>query len=321
MIGLIALLLALAIIAPAARADDLDIMVDETVSVETRAEAQARLMSVEFRSIIARLSSLISRHSLKSKARSGMDSPCDTPEKLTERERIGCQLKQLLLHHMETLKTGQTFTHRGEVISDADPFWGVLDAYRAAIQMGYDERKRKRARFTPWVHLHTPSAERLFPNLRFAFISWSETAHPEAKERPSDMIHERERIVALDKTSGQITMEFHTSSPYDLYGKLLLDYGACLGDAAEAKTIWDAFCEIHHPHWKWMNYPSRRISDTEWHLGLNSYDSTTSVVSDVKTVQTNTHYMKVVVDPATRRIVSWESQMDTSNVRKIPAIR
>lgn len=312
-------LLALCLVVSTARADDLDIMVDETASAETRAQPEARLTSVEFRSIIARLSSLISRHCIiESRDPSGMDRSCDTPEKLSERERIGCKLKQLLLHHMEALKPGQRFTHRGEIISDSDPFWGVLEGYRAAIQMRYDEGKRKRARFTPWVHLHTPSAERLFPNLRFAFISWSETARPDAKERPSDMIHERERIVALDKTSGQITMEFHTSSPYDRYPKLLLDSGACLGDEADAKTIWDAFCEIHHPHWKWKNYPSKRISDTEWHLGINSYDHTTSVVQDVKTVETTTHYMKVVVDPATGRVVSWESETVASNTRQIP---
>jgi hypothetical protein len=104
MIRFITLLLALAIVAPAAWADDLDVMVDETVSVEIRAEAQARLTSVEFRPIMARLSELISSHRVTSRLPSGMSSHCDTPEKLNERERIGCKLIQLWQQQMKAAK-------------------------------------------------------------------------------------------------------------------------------------------------------------------------------------------------------------------------
>jgi len=104
MIRFITLLLVLFIVAPAAWADDLDLMVDETVSAEVRAEAQARLASAEFRSIIARLSELISSHRIESELRSGMGSPCDEPEKLNERARIDCNLRQLWRQHMVAAK-------------------------------------------------------------------------------------------------------------------------------------------------------------------------------------------------------------------------
>jgi hypothetical protein len=42
-------------------------------------------------------------------------------------------------------------------------------------------------------------------------------------------------------------------------------------------------------------------------------------VQGFKKVVTNTHYYKVVVDPKTNRITSWESRVDTSNERFIPA--
>src|ERR1044072_2154712 len=86
------------------RADDLDIMVDETVSAEVRAEAQDRLAAVEFRSIIPRLAELIHSHPIEFGLRSGMDSPCDKPEKLDERARIGCKLRQLWRLHMAAAK-------------------------------------------------------------------------------------------------------------------------------------------------------------------------------------------------------------------------
>jgi hypothetical protein len=104
MIRLTTLLLALSIVTPAARADDLDVMVDETVSVEIRAEAQTRLNAVEFRSIISRLSELISSHRVESRPPSGMRSHCETPEKLNERERIGCKLRELWRQHMAAAK-------------------------------------------------------------------------------------------------------------------------------------------------------------------------------------------------------------------------
>jgi hypothetical protein len=104
MLRLATLLLALSIMAPAVWADDLDVMVDETVSVETRAEAQARLAAAEFRPLMARLSELISSHRIETELRSGMNSPCDKPEKLNERQRIGCKLRQLWREQMAAAK-------------------------------------------------------------------------------------------------------------------------------------------------------------------------------------------------------------------------
>ncbi len=104
MIRLIALLALSLVALSSARGDDLDIMVDETVSADVRAEAQDRLAAVEFRSIMARLSELIKSHRIESELRSGMDSPCDKPEKLNERERIGCKLRELWRHHMASAK-------------------------------------------------------------------------------------------------------------------------------------------------------------------------------------------------------------------------
>jgi hypothetical protein len=104
MIRLITFLGSCLVVLSAVRADDLDIMVDETVSAEVRAEAQDRLAAAEFRSIMPRLAGLIHSHQIEFGLRSGIASPCDKPEKLTERARIGCKLRQLWRLHMAAAK-------------------------------------------------------------------------------------------------------------------------------------------------------------------------------------------------------------------------
>ena len=63
----------------------------------------------------------------------------------------------------------------------------------------------------------------------------------------------------------------------------------------------------------------KKISASEWRLGLSSYDQTISVADGFMTVVTRTHYMQVLVDAETGRIGSAETKVDTTDERKIPA--
>ena len=94
-------------------------------------------------------------------------------------------------------------------------------------------------------------------------------------------------------------------------------YKVTLRDAKEAQRIWEASCEIYGQGSK--TYPSKRISDTEWRLGISSFDQSWAVVDGLKTVVTHTHYLRVLVDPKTGRVTSAESKSDSSKERLLPA--
>lgn len=61
------------------------------------------------------------------------------------------------------------------------------------------------------------------------------------------------------------------------------------------------------------------MADTEWRLGRSGYDQTVASDGGFRTVVTRTHYKRVRTDPKTYRVLSWESVVDTSNERRVPA--
>jgi len=122
--------------------------------------------------------------------------------------------------------------------------------------------------------------------------------------------------VAIDTTTKRFVEELPCWGNYEAYGKLLVDHRVPLRDTADAKLVWDVFCDVHHRHWK--HYPLKKVLANEWHLGIYRYAQTTSVVDEIKTEVTRTHYTKVLVDPKTGQVNSWESKMDSSDERKIP---
>lgn len=211
---------------------------------------------------------------------------------------------------------GQIRYDTATVISNSDPIYAVLAADRTAIEKGHEDGKMIRATFRPWVAVDSAPAARLFPGLRFASIAWSESPHPEAKYHPVGLALSIEKTVAIDTNSNRIVMGLFCEGNYEPYGKLLVAHNVSLRNTADAKTIWEAFCDIHHRHWK--DFPLEKVSDVEWHLGLSSHAETMSVIDGFKTEATRTYYMKVVVDPKTGLIVSCESKVDTSEQRKTP---
>jgi hypothetical protein len=114
-------------------------------------------------------------------------------------------------------------------------------------------------------------------------------------------------------SDGTAAVRLYYDGNYEQYGDLLLKSNVTMADARAARRIWDAFNEIHMKGWSALE-PEKR-STGEWRLGRTRYDQTISVVGGRKTVVTRTHYVKVKTDPATHRITSWESVVETSNER------
>ncbi len=211
---------------------------------------------------------------------------------------------------------GQTRHDPANIISKKDAIYPVLTEFRTAMQKREEEEKQVRSTFHDWIKVDSPAAAKLFPNLRFASLVWDMHCHPESKERVS-LAQGLEMVVAIDTKTNRLAKELGVYDNHDKFGKLLADYKATLRDAAEARLIWDASCDVYGQGSK--TAPLKKITDSEWQLGIQSHDQTTSVVDGFKTVVTRTYYMKVLVDPKTGQIISSATTVETSNTRNVPA--
>jgi hypothetical protein len=211
---------------------------------------------------------------------------------------------------------GQLRNDLANAISKDDPIYACLAAYQAAMQRREEEDKQIRSTFQDWIRVNSPAAAQLFPNLRFASLRWDMHRHPEAKG-PLALATGLEIVVAIDTTTNRLLRELWCYGNHEEFGKLLVDYKVTLRDATEAKLVWEASCDLYGQGSK--TAPMKKVSASEWRLGISSYDQTTSVVDGVKTVVTRTHSTRVLLDPKTARITSWENRVDSSNERKMPA--
>jgi hypothetical protein len=197
---------------------------------------------------------------------------------------------------------------KANIIPKTDLAYPTLADFRAKMQERTEERKEIRLEFNDWVKIKSPAAAKLFPNLRFAAVRWGMERHPEYKGINLSLAG-GETVVAIDTKTNRIV------SVGD-FEKLFTDHNVTLRDAKQAKLIWNAYCDLSG---RYGGYPIRQISDTEWRLGVASFERTRSVVDGIRTLATEIYYMRVLVDPKTGLITSVEHKVDMSNERKVPA--
>ncbi|HNW91902.1 MAG TPA: hypothetical protein PKM88_03215, partial [bacterium] len=106
------------------------------------------------------------------------------------------------------------------VISDSDPIYPVLEAYKATINQNYANSRIADVAFTPWTEIKSEPVKCLFPNLRFVFFSWSEFRRPDTPEWVMGLAGGIGQTVAVD-TDGHIVMKIFDSGNYENYGELL----------------------------------------------------------------------------------------------------
>lgn len=206
-----------------------------------------------------------------------------------------------------------------EVLSKDDPITAALAEEQTKIEAKYEVYKFAQPKFESWRRIRSPFAGKLFPKLEFAFITWVEVPHPQAKQRAIGLALGLGQTVAVDHETRQIVWRESLHGNYRDFAKLLVDHQITLQNVADAKRIWDAFCDIHRREWK--NHELKKVSSSEWRLGINSYDQTTAVKQGHKVVVTRTHYFQIQTDPKTGLIRGWESKVETSNERKVPIDR
>lgn len=108
-------------------------------------------------------------------------------------------------------------------------------------------------------------------------------------------------------------MRLYHYGNYEEYGHLLRETKVAISNARDAKLVWDAFCEIHRKAWK--DFTVEKVSETEWKLGVYSYEQPISVVDGVGTIVKITHFMQVTTDPFSKQITIWKSIVETSKKR------
>jgi len=150
-------------------------------------------------------------------------------------------------------------------VTKSDPIYPVLEESRSQIEKRYEESKRALPVFSDWVQVQSPAAARLFPSLRFAGISWDERAHPDVKDRTVNLAFGLQTTVGVQTSSNRIQVELSGFGNYEAFGGLLATNHVRIHDAADAKTVWEAFCDLHFKHWQ--SQPSVKKSDKIWHLG------------------------------------------------------
>ena len=197
-------------------------------------------------------------------------------------------------------------------VKDDTPALAALTAVQNGIQSAYDEHKLILPGFSAWYRVNSPSGAILFPGLEFYTISWNENLHPDRPE-DSPLIG---RALGLEKTVAIESKTNKVSDDYSGFWNELVERKIAITNRKDAIQIWNAFCEIHHKHWQ--SSPCRKVSPTEWRLGISSYDQTVAADEKTKTIVTRTHYQKVLIDEATGAIISFESVVDTDNERTIP---
>ena len=200
-----------------------------------------------------------------------------------------------------------------EVIAKTDPVYSVLMAHQKSMLAEYEKGRCKLPEFAQWQPLRSKAASSLFPNHRFATITWNERRHPKAT-KPVSLAAMLRKTLVIDEKKNRIVRELYAWGNYEPFGEMLIKHGVQLKTDADAQLILQAFLALHR---KGSSQLNEQVTDNEWRLGVSQYDQ--SVASDEvsKTVVTRKHYTRVTSHPETHVVTSWKSVVETSNRRRV----
>lgn len=150
-------------------------------------------------------------------------------------------------------------------VTTSDAIYPTLAEYRGRIQRRYAADGNIIPTFSQWIDVQSAVATKLFPSLHFAAISWDENANPQAKTKLAGLAHGLQITIGVEKDAKGIQCELFGSGNYEPFGELLARNQVRIRDAADANTVWEAFCDLHFKHWK--EQAAIKQSDSLWHLG------------------------------------------------------
>lgn len=189
---------------------------------------------------------------------------------------------------------GQVRTSSLPVVQQADTIRPTLDAWRKALQTRYEQGGLIQPRFSQWFEIRSDELKTLFPNYRFAVITWDEMEHPQAPRKIVGRAFGLHTTLAIDSVTGKVT-EFFGYGNYEPFGAFLSERSVQFVAEGDARRVWVAFCQIHQMHWQdyGIVHPEKSI----WHLGVKDIDDyryyyEVNLDSDNKVVKGKLHAVK-----------------------------
>lgn len=91
---------------------------------------------------------------------------------------------------------GQRPLDSGTPVTKTDLIFKLLADHQAKLKADCERDQTVRVHFSDWVEVNTPVGERLFPQLRFASISWTVDSHPapDLRIRPNETLPDSLRL-------------------------------------------------------------------------------------------------------------------------------
>ena len=194
-------------------------------------------------------------------------------------------------------------------VSEADVHWKIVQREIEQIKEGAPDSPVGN-QLEMVGRIEGRAIRELFPGWEFYAVSYSNYKKEGFDDRPVSLAAGLGLTLAVGPDS-RLKIRMSHYGNHEEYGYLLIETKAAIRNADDANLVWHAFCEIHRKAWKGRKV--EKVSETEWKLGIFSYDQTISVVDGVSTVVKRTHFMQVMIDPASKQIATWKSIVETSN--------
>jgi len=194
-------------------------------------------------------------------------------------------------------------------VTESDPIFPLLVEHRNAVASEYEKRDLN-AKIREFTSIDTPSCKELFPELRFVSYNWSITPKiPDQKWSYTIL----EKTLAVDEAKGRIVVVI---PPDDTFVKLLTDHAVKIRDEADAKLVWNSYCETHNR--PWWDYGIERVGDSEWRIGVHKSEGTIATNASFGTIESGLHFHSVLISPKTYLIESWKYVSQVSGRRQVP---
>src|SRR5581483_3435162 len=161
-------------------------------------------------------------------------------------------------------------------VTESDPIFPLLVEYRNGVKADFEERGFNAA-IQQIKSIDTPSCKVLFPELRFCSYYWSFT--PKVHD-PGWSYAILEKTIAVDLVKWLVVAKI---PPDDEFLKLLIDHRIAIRDKADAKLVWESYCETHNrPFW---DYGIEKVSESEWRLGVFKSERTVAANDEFSTIE------------------------------------
>ncbi len=149
-----------------------------------------------------------------------------------------------------------------------DPALPTLRTWWQTTAARYAKDGKIRPYFGAWQELPYGKLQRLFPGRRFFKASWIET--PILDKTQTSGIASGVKYTLVCDIAGNLVAENSGDRNSEAFGDMLAASKIRIRSPADAKLVWDAFCDLDQKAWKEL--PVLRVSETVWHLG----DATTN---------------------------------------------